>query len=43
MKKFFGNSPPFSAFLVETNNTGRVMIIENSNMGGAGKQCTDSG
>ena len=43
MKKLYGYSPPFSRFLIEILNTGRVMIIENYNMDGADKERADSG
>jgi hypothetical protein len=43
MKRFLGLSPPFIAFLIENVNTGRKMIFENCNMGGAGKERADSG
>lgn len=43
MKKFFGYSPPFSTFLIENVNTGRILVIEKCNMGGANEKRTDSG
>ena len=43
MKKFFGHSPPFSAFLIETLNAGRILTIEKCNLDGANKKRADSG
>ena len=43
MKKYYGYSPPFSAFLIESFNTGRMLIVERNNMVGATKERTDSG
>ena len=43
MKKFYGYSPPFSSFLIEILNTGRMLVIERSNMDGANKERADSG
>ena len=43
MKRFLGHSPPFSAFLIETLNTGRILVIEEHNMDGADKGRADSG
>jgi hypothetical protein len=42
MRKFIGYSPPFSAFLIEIFNTGRILVIEKYNMVGADKERADS-
>jgi len=34
-KLLLGVSPPFSAFLIDTLNTGRVLVIEKQNTSGA--------
>jgi hypothetical protein len=43
MKKFFGHSPPFMAFLNTKLVAGRIWIIENNILGGALNWRTDSG
>ena len=43
MKRLLGYSPPFSSFLIETLNTGRILTIEKNNMDGADKERADSG
>ena len=43
MKKYLRYSPPFSNFLVEAVNTGRMLVFEKLNMDGADEECADSG
>ena len=43
VKKLYGYSPPFGAFLIEMLNIGRILVIENFNMDGAAKERADSG
>lgn len=43
MRKFFGVSPPFSAFLIENLKKGRILTIEKNNMDGANKERAGSG
>ena len=42
MRKFIGHSPPFSAFLIEIFDTGRILVIEKCNMVGANEERADS-